>query len=221
MCRLLQAIRSKLQIIICYSKTPQKHANLACFCFINNQSTRILTTKQMHPLFPDHAGMSTSAFAHRNPPRSLWLQLVHRTCCLTRRARPLKLTLFLYKSTRRSRGETIGTHIDKDSSLIMPLRLRGGYATECHAFSYYAHKAHARRKQANKGMSQKDESAVFVVWEEEHKESKRTTATSCGWSNGACVRRKFGAHMRAALRLVFRLRKRQSPIQLISVQTDE
>ena len=24
-----------------------------------------------------------------------------------------------------------------DISLIMPLRLRGGYATECHAFSYY------------------------------------------------------------------------------------
>ena len=58
----------------------------------------------MHPLFPDHAGMSTSAFAQRNPPRSLWLQLVHRTGCLTRRARPLKLTSFLYKSYRRSRG---------------------------------------------------------------------------------------------------------------------
>ena len=34
-------------------------------------------------------------------------------------------------------GETIGTRIDRDISLIMPLRLRGGYATECHAFSYY------------------------------------------------------------------------------------
>ena len=33
-------------------------------------------------------------------------------------------------------GETIGTRIDRDISLIMPLRLRGGYATECHAFSY-------------------------------------------------------------------------------------
>ena len=58
----------------------------------------------MHPLFPDHAGMSTSAFAQRNPPRSLWLQLVHRTGCLTRRARPLKPTSFLYKSNRCSRG---------------------------------------------------------------------------------------------------------------------
>ena len=43
----------------------------------------------------------------------------------------------LYKIIRRSRGETIGTRIDRDNSLIMPLRLRGGYATECHAFSYY------------------------------------------------------------------------------------
>ena len=34
-------------------------------------------------------------------------------------------------------GETVGTRIDRDISLIMPLRLRGGYATECHAFSYY------------------------------------------------------------------------------------
>ena len=33
-------------------------------------------------------------------------------------------------------GETVGTRIDGDNSLIMPLRLRGGYATECHAFSY-------------------------------------------------------------------------------------
>ena len=34
-------------------------------------------------------------------------------------------------------GETVGTRIDRDTSLIMPLRLRGGYATECHAFSYF------------------------------------------------------------------------------------
>ena len=33
-------------------------------------------------------------------------------------------------------GETVGTRIDRGNSLIMPLRLRGGYATECHAFSY-------------------------------------------------------------------------------------
>ena len=33
-------------------------------------------------------------------------------------------------------GETVGTRIDRDNSFIMPLRLRGGYATECHAFSY-------------------------------------------------------------------------------------
>ena len=34
-------------------------------------------------------------------------------------------------------GETVGTRIDRDISLIMPLRLCGGYATEYHAFSYY------------------------------------------------------------------------------------
>ena len=34
------------------------------------------------------------------------------------------------------RGDTLGSRIDRGISLIMPLRLRGGYATECHAFSY-------------------------------------------------------------------------------------
>ena len=148
--------------------------------------------------------MSTSAFAQRNPPRSLWLQLVHRTGCLTRRARPLKLTSFLYKSYRRSRGRqdaidfvTIALpslrslrHLHRKVSFTCYATSPAWrYATECHAFSYCAHKAHARRKQANRCRSCKDKSAVFVVWEEEHKEPKRTTATSCGWSNGACVRR--------------------------------
>ena len=35
-------------------------------------------------------------------------------------------------------GETVGTRIDRGNSLIMSLRLRGGYATECHAFSYFS-----------------------------------------------------------------------------------
>ena len=35
-------------------------------------------------------------------------------------------------------GETVGTRINRGNSLIMPLRLRGGYATECHAFSYFS-----------------------------------------------------------------------------------
>ncbi len=35
-------------------------------------------------------------------------------------------------------GETIGTRIDRGKSLIIPLRLRGDFATECHAFSYFS-----------------------------------------------------------------------------------
>ena len=34
------------------------------------------------------------------------------------------------------RGATLGARIERDISLIMPLRLRGSFATECHAFSY-------------------------------------------------------------------------------------
>ena len=36
------------------------------------------------------------------------------------------------------RGDTLSTRIDCYRSLVMPLRLRGGYATECHAFSYFS-----------------------------------------------------------------------------------
>ena len=37
-------------------------------------------------------------------------------------------------------GETVGTRIDRDNSLIMSLRLRGGYATTRRRRLYYAHK---------------------------------------------------------------------------------
>ena len=37
-------------------------------------------------------------------------------------------------------GKTVGTRIDKYRPIIMSLRLRGSYATERHAFSYFTHK---------------------------------------------------------------------------------
>ena len=37
-------------------------------------------------------------------------------------------------------GKTVGTRIEKYRPLIMPLRLRGSYATKRHAFSYFTHK---------------------------------------------------------------------------------
>ena len=43
-------------------------------------------------------------------------------------------------------------------------------------------RAPARQKQANLCLHIKDESEVFVVWEEEHKEPRRTTTTCCSWS---------------------------------------
>lgn len=43
----------------------------------------------------------------------------------------------LQDCTSFARGED-GTHIDRNSPLIMPLRLRGGFATECRAFSHCA-----------------------------------------------------------------------------------
>ena len=37
----------------------------------------------------------------------------------------------------RVAGDTLGRDITYAISLIMPLRLRGSYATQCHAFSYF------------------------------------------------------------------------------------
>ncbi len=42
--------------------------------------------KPLNVTFPLPHGVWTSAFAHRNPPRSLWLRHIHRMCRLTRRA---------------------------------------------------------------------------------------------------------------------------------------
>ena len=46
----------------------------------------------------------------------------------------------LYKDYPSFAGETVGTRIDRDDSLIMPLRQRGGYATTRRSRLYYAHK---------------------------------------------------------------------------------
>ena len=71
---------------------------------------------------PFPLGHWTSAFAHRNPPRSLWLQHIHRMCCLTRRAHLTQIgDNRLFKHSSFVKGE-LGTHIDKCRTLIMPLR---------------------------------------------------------------------------------------------------
>ena len=68
---------------------------------------------------------------------------------------PLKFGAILYKLSVVRGGDTnaidfvtiassllatSGTRIDRDISLIMPLRLRGGYATTRRSRLYYAHK---------------------------------------------------------------------------------
>ena len=59
-----------------------------------------------------------------NPPRSLWLQHIHRMCCLTRRAHTAVPPLHTLREPTASalRGATLGARIDKYRSLIMPLR---------------------------------------------------------------------------------------------------
>ena len=103
-------------------------------------------------------GFSTSAFAHRNPPRSLWLQHIHRMCCLTRRARPLKEGQFSTKCNRRSWGNTdaidfvaIASSLQATNGIrgicntnrlkAVPLRfVRQAWPTTRRRRLYYAHK---------------------------------------------------------------------------------
>ena len=68
------------------------------------------------------------------------------SCTLIRCAPSFPFGLFSHHSVRGNSlqcypsfaGETIGTRIDRGNPLIMSLRLRGGCATECHAFSYFS-----------------------------------------------------------------------------------
>ena len=56
-----------------------------------------------------------------NPPRSLWLQHIHRMCCLTRRAHIAQTrVIFLQNHTSFARGE-VGTLIEKYRPLVMTL----------------------------------------------------------------------------------------------------
>ena len=107
-----------------------------------------------------------------NPPCSLWLQSVHWTNCFTRRAH---ITVPPCKGTHGDRvagDNTRSRHNQRHfsyyaTSLCAP-------ATQQNAtHSRTTHtRAPARQKQANLSMSKKDESAVFGVWEKEHKDQK-------------------------------------------------
>ena len=175
----------------------------------------------MHPLFPDHAGMSTSAFAQRNPPRSLWLQLVHRTGCLTRRARPLKLTSFLYKSYRRSRGRqdaidfvtialpslrslrhlhrkvSFTCYVTRSRTKIIPTR-----PLTCTA---HTRLTHDENKRTTTGVAKMKAQFSSCGKRSTKNQSEQLQPVAVGAMGLVCD--EFGAHMLAALRLEFRLRK--------------
>ena len=85
--------------------------------------------------FPLPHGVWTSAFAHRNPPRSLWLRHIHRMCRLTRRAHiPFPLCAMLEGTHGTApQGDTLSLRIDKYRSLVMSLVRR---QKEQHLSSY-------------------------------------------------------------------------------------
>ena len=77
-------------------------------------------------------------------------------------------------------GETVGTRIDRDNSLIMPLRLRGGYATECHAFSYI--------RQARRSLSRRrcGSCSVFEVTHSVYENALNKYPFGCGCPTRNC-----------------------------------
>ena len=91
---------------------------------VNEFGNYKLKNKNNNATFPLPHCVWTSAFAHRNTPRSLWLQHIHRMCRLTRRAHiPFPLcTSFEGTHGTAPRGDTLGTRIIGAFSLIMPLR---------------------------------------------------------------------------------------------------
>ena len=102
------------------------------------QNTLNERTSTLNKTSPLSSRVWTSAFAHRNPPRSLWLQHIHRMCCLTRRAHIAVPPLHKFEGTHGDRvaGDnanaidfvtiasslcaTSSTRIDKDISLLVP-----------------------------------------------------------------------------------------------------
>ena len=175
----------------------------------------------MHPLFPDHAGMSTSAFAKRNPPRSLWLQLVHRTGCLTRRARPLKPMSLLYKSNRRSRGRQDA--IDFVTIALPSLRslrhLHRKVSSPCYitrsrtqkiptrplACTAHTRLTHDENKRTDAGVAKIKAQFSSCGKRSTKNQSEQLQQVAVGAMGLVCD--EFGAHMLVALRLEFRLRK--------------
>ena len=82
--------------------------------------------------------------------------------------------------TSFARGE-VGTHIDRDISLIMPLRfVRQAVANGRRSRLYYTHKGSRTSKTSKLIFELYDESVVFGVWDEERKAQRRTTTTCCG-----------------------------------------
>ena len=87
----------------------------------------------------------------------------------------------LYKIIRRSWGETVGTRIDRDNSLVMPpsfvRQLRNNTAQALVLRTQGL--PHGKNKRTSACIS-KMKAKFFAVWEEEHKEPRPTTTTCCG-----------------------------------------
>ena len=76
--------------------------------------------------FPLSSGVWTSAFAQCNPPRSLWLQLVHRTGCLTRRAHIAVPPLHKFEGTHGDRAAGDNTDAIDFVAIASSLRATNG-----------------------------------------------------------------------------------------------
>ena len=128
------------------------------------QTRRYLYNQLFNATFPLPHGVCTSAFAHRNPPRSLWLRHIHRMCRLTRRAHiPFPLcTSFEGTHGTAPRGDTLGARIIVTFLSLCHCALCAGYATTRRSRLYYTHKASTHKRQANDSAIYKMKAQSFV-----------------------------------------------------------
>ena len=136
-----------------------------------------------------------------NPPRSLWLQHIHRMCCLTRRAHTAVPPLRKLEGTHGDRSAWGHTDAIDFVAIASSLQATNGIRGVCNTNRLKAVPLrfvrqlrnntaqslvlrtqglpHGKNKRTCACISKMKEK-FFAVWEEEHKEPRRTTATCCG-----------------------------------------
>ena len=138
--------------------------------------------------YPPSSRVWTSAFAHRNPPRSLWLQHIHWMCCYTRRAHtavpPLHSERLQYKSAESRATALCAPGVANNTAQALVLRTQG--------------LPHGKNKRTSACIS-KMKAKFLSCGKRSTKNQGEQLQLVVVEAKGACVRRKLGAPRLAAV----------------------